>query len=603
MKPFRYTLLVPALAAALLAGCDEADRAPAASGIHPELAGHTAHFDKTIYQVGERVHSAVGWNLANTIMIEGDDGIVIVDVGESALQSEKVMAEFRKITDKPVKAIVYTHFHPDHINGTQAFVSPEQVKSGEVEIIAHDTLLENVVLQGATNGPILALRSGYSFGLALVAERPEQMEGMNAGIGPVPDVDFEKDPGSTFIPPTLTFDKRLEKTIAGVRMEFIHVPSEAPDEVAIWLPDEKILLSGEAIQGPTLPNVHTLRGTRFRDPVIWVKSLDRLRALNAEAMVPSHGQPVEGQQKVEEVLRMTRDGIAWIHDQTVRYMNKGHTPDELVDLVAFPPHLEEYAPYLREYYGTVKHAVRQIYNGYLGWFDGDPVNLDPTPPVEKAERTVALMGGRDAVLSAAKDAQTSGDNQWAAELATYLVRIDHDDMEARQVKADALTQLGLASMNINWRNWYLTSAMELEGELDVQELAVGMKKPFMSVTMMQNFPPSVWLNGMALHLDGEAAVDTRLTIGFTFTDIDVRHAIEIRNGVAQVYEQVPDDLELNAEMVMEKAFLDRILAGEAGLLKGIASGDVSLEGSKLDVVSFLSVLDPEDIGEQGLTVR
>lgn len=590
----------------LFAGCaeDEGPRAPVSAGhIHPELAAHTAHFEPTVYAIGERVHSAVGWNLANTILVEGDDGVIIVDVGESSLQSAKVMAEFRKLTDKPVKAIVYTHFHPDHINGTQAFVTPAQVSAGEVEIIAHDTLLENVVLQGATNGPILALRSGYSFGLAMTVERPEDMAGMNAGIGPMPDVDFEKDPGSTFIPPTLTFDKRMEKTIAGVRMEFIHVPSEAPDEIAIWLPDEKILLSAETIQGPTLPNVHTLRGTRFRDPVQWVKSLDRLRDYRAQAMVPSHGQPVIGEEKVEEVLRMTRDGIAYIHDQTVRYMNKGHTPDELVELVAFPPQLAEYAPYLREYYGTVKHAVRQIYNGYLGWFDGDPVNLDPTPPVEKAERTVAMMGGRDAILSEGNKALAAGDYQWAAEVVTPLIRIDHDDREARRIKAAALRQLGYASMNINWRNWYLTSAMELEGDLDVQALAEGMKKPFMSVTMLQNFPPSVWLNGMALHLDAEAAAETALTIGFHFKDIDVRHAIEIRQGVAQVYEQVPADLALNAEMVMDKAFLDRILAGEAGLLRGIASGDVTLKGSKLDVVSFLAVLDPTDIGDQGLTIR
>lgn len=599
------TVALPLILAATgwLAGCDDQPTAPLQSGIHPELAAHTAHFEQKVYPIGERVHSAVGWNLANTIMIEGDDGIIIVDVGESVLQSEKVMAEFRKITDKPVKAIVYTHFHPDHINGTQAFASPEQVKSGAVEIIAHDTLLENVVLQGATNGPILALRSGYSFGLALVAERPEQMAGMNAGIGPVPHVHFDSDPGSTFMPPTLTFAERLDTTIAGVRMEFIHVPSEAPDEIAIWLPDEKILLSAETIQGPTLPNVHTLRGTRFRDPVVWVKSLDRLRAYGAEAMVPSHGQPVIGEEKVEEVLRMTRDGIAWIHDQTVRYMNKGYTPDELVEVVTFPPHLRDYAPYLREYYGTVKHAVRQIYNGYLGWFDGDPVNLDPTPRKEKAQKTVALMGGRDSVLKAAQQAYDSGEHQWAAELATYLVSIDHDDMAARNIKADALTRLGLASMNINWRNWYLTSAMELQGELDVPALAEGMKKPFMSVTMLQNFPPSVWLNGMALHLDGEAAADTQLVIGFHFRDIGVRHAIEIRNGVAQVYEQVPDTLELDAEMEMDKTFLDRILAGEAGLLKGMASGDVALKGSKLDVAKFLSVLDPADIGEQGLTVR
>ena len=585
-------------------GCGES-AAPvvAKSVLHPELAAHTRHFTPQLYPVGERVHSAVGWNLANTIMIEGEDGLIIVDVGESAVQSEQVMAAFRRLTDKPVKAVIYTHHHPDHINGTAAFVSPEQVRNGEVEIIAHDSLLQQVVLQGATVGPILSLRSGYSFGLAVALERPQEMAGMNAGIGPMPVVDLEHDPGSTFIAPTRTFSKQLELNIAGVRMQLVHVPSEAEDEIAIWLPDDRILLSAEVIQGPTLPNIHTLRGSKFRDPVQWVRSLDQLRGYAAQAMVPSHGQPLIGKEKVEQVLRMTRDGIAYVHDQTIRYMNKGYGPDELVELVALPPHLADYSPYLREYYGTVKQAVRQIYHGYLGWFDGDPTTLDPTPPREKAERTVAMMGGREQILTAARQAMASGEAQWAAELLTPLIRIDHDDQQARQLKADALRQLGYASMNINWRNWYLTSALELEGALAVQALAEGMKKPFMSVTLLQNFPPRVWLNGMALHLDAEAAADTEMTIGFEFPDIQQQLAIEIRRGVAQVHEQVPAGLAMDATLRLNKAFLDRILAGDSGLLKGVASGEVTLQGSKLDVVRFLAMLDPQDIGEQGLTLR
>ncbi|MDF1630666.1 MAG: alkyl sulfatase dimerization domain-containing protein [Alcanivoracaceae bacterium] len=598
------SLLITLMAATALLGCDQA--APPVSQeyqLHPELAEHTSHFDKQVYQIGERIYSAVGWNLANTIMIEGDDGLIIIDVGESTPQSEQVMAEFRRITDKPVKAVIYTHHHPDHINGTAAFVSAQQVERGEVEIIAHESLVEHVVMQGATVGPILSLRSGYSFGVALAIESPDEMVGMNGGIGPTPVVDLENDPGSTFIPPTRTFSDEAELRIAGVLMQMVHVPSEAEDEIAIWLPEENILLSAEVIQGPTLPNIHTLRGTKFRDPVQWVRALDKLRSFRAQAMVPSHGQPVIGAENVEQVLRMTRDGIAYIHDQTIRYMNKGYTPDELVELVKFPPHLRDYGPYLREYYGTVKHAVRQIYNGYLGWFDGDPTTLDPTPPLEKAQRMVAMMGGRDQVMQAANDAFSSGDYQWAAELLTPVVRINHDDMEARRIKAAALRKLGYASMNINWRNWYLTSAMELEGELDVAALAEGMKRPFMSITMMQNFPPMVWLNGMALHLDADKAEDTELVVAFEFADINAYHAVEVRRGVAQVHENVADDLPVSATLSMEKAFLDRVLAGEAGLIRGIASGDVQLKGSKLDVVKFLSLLDPQDIGDQGLTVR
>ena len=277
--------------------------------------------------------------------------------------------------------------------------------------------------------------------------------------------------------------ERLDTRIAGLDVQLLHVPSEAPDEIVLYLPDNRVLISAEVDQGPTLPNIHTLRGTKFRDPVQWVESLDKLREYQAEHMVPLHGRPVGGQEKVEEVLRMTRDGIAYIHDQSVRWMNKGLTPDELVEKVKLPPHLAGYTPYLREHYGTVKHSVRQIYNGYLGWFQGDPVDLDPTPPREKAERLIALMGGRDKLLLEAGNAYLMGEHQWAAELAGYAIRVDHEGRLAREIKARSLRKLGYASMNINWRNWYLMSAMELEGGLDgevIRQRSLEMRKVFLS---------------------------------------------------------------------------------------------------------------------------
>lgn len=427
------------------------------ASINPELAEHTKHFAQKVYQVAGNVYSAVGWQLGNVAMIEAPQGLIIIDTGEAVSESRKIMAEFRKISDKPVRAVVYTHFHPDHINGVKAFVTEEQVCSGEVQIIAHETLLANVVAQGALVGPILSVRSGYSSGYSFGAGLPDSdHEQMNAGIGPLAKVE-----ASTFIAPTLTFKDKLDTRIAGLDLQFLHVPSEAPDEITVYLPDNRVLISAEVEQGPTLPNIHTLRGTMFRDPVVWVESLDKLRTYKAEHMVPLHGRPVSGQDKVEEVLRMTRDGIASIHDQSVRWMNKGLTPDELVEKVKLPPHLAGYTPYLREYYGTVKHSVRQIYNGYLGWFQGDPVSLDPLPPKDKAERLIALMGGREKLLLAAGEAYLKGDYQWAAELSSFAIQIDNEDKLARDIKARRFRKLGYASMNINWRNWYLMSAMEL----------------------------------------------------------------------------------------------------------------------------------------------
>lgn len=584
------------LAATLPLGADAAlpDETLKAS-INPELAEHTRHFNQKVYQVADNVWSAVGWNLANSVMIEAPEGLIIVDTGESVDQSRKVLAEFRKISDKPIKAIVYTHFHPDHINGVKAFVSEEQVKSGEVRIYAQETLLDNVVTQGSLVGPILAMRSGYSFGVAL---SDEDKRDMNAGLGPL-----AHEGASTFIAPTDTFRDSLDTTIAGLKVQFLHVPSEAPDEIVLYLPDNRVLISAEVTQGPTLPNVHTLRGTKFRDPVVWVASLDKLRAFQADVMVPLHGQPVSGREKVEEVLRMTRDAIAYIHDQTVRWMNKGLTPDELVEKVKLPPHLAGYTPYLREYYGTVKHSVRQIYQGYLGWFQGDPVDLDPIPPAEKAKRLIALMGGRDKVLMAAGDAYLKGDWQWAAELSGYAIRVDHDDKLARDIKARSFRRLGYASMNINWRNWYLMSAMELEGKLEgdvALEMSRRVRAAFLSPDMLKNLPARIFLQNWVTRIDPEKSGDVELALGFAFPDIDEAWTLEVRRGVAQLKSGIDPAVPLR--LTLDKRYLDTVISGENSLLKGALLGDVKVDGNLLDIKTFLGCFDFED-APIALTVR
>ena len=558
-----------------------------APSINAELAEHTKHFSKKLYKIADNVYSAVGWQLGNVAMIEAPEGLIIVDTGESVSESRKIMAEFRKVSDKPVKAIVYTHFHPDHINGVQAFVTPEQVASGEVQIYAHDSLLANVVAQGALVGPILGVRSGYSFGAFLDAA---DQRDMNAGIGPL-----VKPEASTFLAPTITFADKLDTTIAGLPVQLLHVPSEAPDEIVLYLPNNRVLISAEVDQGPTLPNIHTLRGTKFRDPVQWVASLDKLRAYQADFMVPLHGQPVSGQARVEEVLRMTRDGIAYIHDQSVRWMNKGLTPDELVEKVKLPPHLAGYTPYLREYYGTVKHSVRQIYNGYLGWFQGDPVALDPLPPKDKAERLIALMGGREKLLLAAGEAYLKGDYQWAAELSSYAIQVDNEDTLARDIKARSFRKLGYASMNINWRNWYLMSAMELEGKLageDVQQMAVSMRSAFLSADMLKTFPARIFLQNWITRVDPEKANDVELTLGFSFPDIGEQWALEVRRGVVQLHQGIPEGTTL--KLTLDKAYLDTVMSGENGLLKGALLGDVKVDGSLLEIKTFLSCFDFSD---------
>lgn len=549
--------------------------------IHPELEAHTQTFDKKVYKIADNVYSAVGWGLANTIMIVGDDGVVIVDVGDNISSARQVHDELRKITDKPVKAVIYTHFHPDHINGVKAYVSEEQVRAGEVQIIAHRTLLNNVINQGDKIGPILGIRTAYTSGAFLPAE---ENEGMNLGIGPRPVIGR-----ATFIAPTLTYGDRKQLNIAGIEMELRHVPSEAPDETAVYLPKDNILLSGETTQGPTLPNIHTLRGTKFRDPVAWYKSIDVLRSYQADYMVPSHGQPIIGKEKVEEVLRTTRDGVQFIHDQTIRFMNRGLTPDELVAAVELPPHLANAKPYLREYYGTVEHSVRQIYHGYLGWFYGDPVALDPVPPVESARRHVALMGGRDAVMQHAQDSYDDNDYQWASELATYLIRIDHDDQDARDLKAASFRHLGFAQINTNWRNWYLTSARELEGTLDIPALQQLIRTAMSSPDLIAALPVGRVIEGLSVRLQPDSLLDASFTVAFDITDLDVVHALEVRRGVAQYHNS--EDLKADTTLSTTRVTLMKLLLGQMTLQQAEDAGEIDIAGNEEMLTALLTALE------------
>jgi len=554
-------------------------------GIHPELKAHTAIFSRNVYKIGGNVYSAVGWAPANTIMIEGDDGVILVDVGREIESANEVKKAFAEITRKPLKAIVLTHFHPDHIHGIRAYATEEDIRSGRVEIYAHEKLVENLAGQSVQLGPILSMRTRYTFGAFL---SPGDRKDMNMAIGPLTRVGT-----FTFLPPTTTFKDRLDLTISGVRMKLIHVPSEAPDEIVAFLPDSRILLSAEVIQGPTFPNLYPLRGSKFRDPVKWFKSIDVLRSLGAEHMVPGHGRPVSGATGVEEVLRMYRDGIQFVHDQTLRYMNRGLTPDELVHQIKLPPHLKNYRPYLQEYYGTLKHCVRDIYHGYLGWFDGDPVKLNPVSRKEKAGRLIRLMGGRGNVIREAEAAFEKEDPQWAAELASYLICDNHDDVDARKLKAAAFRKLGYAQKNINWRNWYLTSAMELDGSLDMTKAQQMPGQRFASPDVLQALPTGIIIEGLTLKLMAEKTFDVHMTLGFEITDAGEGYGIEIRRGVAQFHDGLPSRTDVT--LVMKKSFLNNHLLNEKTVEKGIESGEISVKGDRPDVERFFGYFESEAV--------
>ncbi len=583
-------LIVPAQATKNLA-----DDKPAPT-VHPRMTEHSRKMVQQVYKVTDNVYSAVGFGGANSVMIVGRDGIIIVDTMESVDAAKGVLAEFRKITDKPVKAIVYTHNHSDHTMGVKAFTTEEDVKTGRVDIYAHETMMNTVISNASVIGPILGLRSAYTFGVMLETG-PEGK--INQGLGP--QMLFGQ---RSFIAPTKTFKDSLDVEIAGVKMRLIYAPSETDDEIIVWLPEQNLLQTAEVIQGETFPNVHTIRGTAYRDPVKWFKTIDLMRRLQPEHIAPSHGRPMSGKDKIEEMLTAYRDAIQYVHDQTVRQMNKGLTPDEIAETVAhLPPHLAGH-PWLGEFYGTVRHSVRQIYQGYLGWFGGDPTTLDPTPRLEQSKRYLELMGGRDAVFKAAQTAAGKGDHQWAAELLTHVIRTNPTDQDARKLKANALRQLAYKTENTNWRNWYITSARELDGTLN-QAVAVGAMISVGAPEIMRQLPVSKFLEALTVRLDPVKSANAHLTAVFRITDTGQSYALEVRRGVAQLHEPFDESGALKASFTLNLtlAQMQRIIARQATFATLLQSGEIKAEGNSALLVNFNSFFDPPATTAPPLTAR
>ncbi len=556
-----------------------------APSIHPELAEHTHLYSPPrVHQIGARVHCAVGWNLANITMIEGDDGIVIVDTGINLRQGHEVLAELRRVTDKPILAIVLTHHHADHVQGTTAFVDPARAHAGAVPIYAHASLMDEYSQENVLIGPIMNARAIPMYNLAL---GEADTEGINAGIGPR----FEM--GATgFAAPSHTFDDELELTIAGIRMQMVHVPSEAESELCVWLPDDRVLLSAEVVQDHTCPNLYTLRGAKYRDPKQWYESIDLMRQwTEAEHMVLQHGPPVAGGDEVAQVLRDYRDGIQYQHDQTLRLANQGYAKDEIAQQVRLPPHLENWSPWMRPFYGSVPHNVPAIYNGYLGWFDGDPVALDPTPRRDYAGRLVELMGGRDAVLGAAREAYEQDDPQFAAELTTYLIRVDADDTEARLIKAAAFRRLGYAQINPTWRGFYLTGAGYLDGslgeQLDVLTDLTGLVRN--SAATLSQLPARVIVDQLPVRLRGEAVTDLVLTAMLTFTDVDESFTVELRRGVAEV--RADPDPSADVSLRGTRAVLGPVLLAAGDPAERLAAEGIEIDGPLDEAERFLGAFD------------
>lgn len=536
---------------------------PKGERAHRALVEHSATFEPRLHRVTDRVHCMVGVGLANATLVVGDEGCVVIDTGDGLEEAAEHLAAFRGVTDLPIRAIVYTHFH--YVDGTRAYV-PDDGEAG-VEIWAHARVPANMASRFGETGPHFARRVMIQFGAFLPHEGPDAMP--NYGIGPYMfhPARMRGTPG--YLPPTHTVDGPTDAVLAGVRFRFVPAASDSDDTLIIELPDEGVVVNNHV--WPALYNIYTLRGGPYRDPLVLVDAIDAIRDMDPEHLVGVHGVPISGREQVRRLLTEYRDSIQLLWDQTVRGINRGWGPDELAQRVTLPAHLAE-GQLTRPLYGLVPHHVRQIYNGLFGWFGDDPATLLPPAPRELAERTIDGFGGRERAVEMAERALADDEPAWAAHLGGLLLRLDPADGDARRVQAAALRLTGQRTTSANVRAFCLTRALELEGKI-VSPTDVRLRAPEADVLRA---PPGRFVAALRVQLDPVRGADVDRVLHFHFTDHDAHATLHVRRGVAEYRDRAPAAADLVIRTTLP--VWARVFTGQLRLRAAVESGAIAIEG-------------------------
>ncbi|KJL45007.1 alkyl/aryl-sulfatase [Microbacterium trichothecenolyticum] len=529
-----------------------------------------------LFELADRVYQVRGLDLSNMTLIETDNGVIVVDTLLSKETGAAALALYRKFRgERPVKAVIFTHSHADHYGGVLGVVTEEEVASGAVEVIAPEGFLEHAVSENVYAGVAMNRRAGYMYGAAL--DRGPQGQ-LGAGLG------MTLSTGEvTLIEPTLTITTTGQThTVDGVDIEFQMAPgTEAPAEMHFYFPQLRVLCMAENATH-NLHNLLTLRGAVVRDPHMWSQYLTEaieLYADRTDVLFASHHWPTWGTENIRTFLESQRDLYGYIHDQTLRLLNKGLTGPEIAEAIEFPPALEGWSS--RGYYGSVSHNVKAIYQRYLGWFDGNPARLWPHPPVEAAKRYVRGFGGIDQVIAQAQAAFDEGDYRWAATLLDHAVFAEPDNTAAKALLADTFEQLGYGAENGTWRNFFLAAATEL------REGNFGTPTETNAPGVLARLTPEQLFDAVAITINGPEAWDLHLTIDITLTDLGQSFRLTLRNGLLTYVRREPaGDAQLH--LTLTKQRLLALFSGDT------TSAGVGIVGDIGVVQQLQAVLDPGD---------
>jgi alkyl sulfatase BDS1-like metallo-beta-lactamase superfamily hydrolase len=538
-----------------------------------------------LFELAPGLYQLRGFDLSNMHVIEGDDGIVVVDPLVTVESAAAALALYREHRgERPVSGLLFTHSHVDHFGGARGVVSVEDVEAGRTPVLAPAGFLEHAVSENVFAGPAMARRAGYMYG-ALLERGPDGQ--LTSGLGQTTSLGT-----ISLVTPNLEIrETGQEEVIDGVRMTFQLTPdTEAPAEMNFHLPDHAALCIADNA-ARSMHNLLTLRGALVRDPRVWARHLDlalELFGADSELLFSGHHWPCWGRERILDFLTKQRDLYSYLHDQTLRLLNQGRTGPEIAEALELPPSLScEW--HCREYYGSVSHNVKAIYQRYMGWFDGNPAHLWEHPPEERARRYVEFMGGADAVLEKARACFEEGDYRWVAEAVNHVVFAAPENRAARELQADALEQLGYGAENATWRNFFLMGAREL------REGVSGTPTAAAPPDFVARLSVSQLLDAMAIRLNGPRAWDRNLRIDWVVADPDEEHAITVRNGVLS-HRPGRHDPPAEATLAIDRAALDQLVLKTADVVELAEGGRLRLEGDGERLGELLGLLDEPDPG-------
>lgn len=532
-----------------------------------------------LFKVTDDIYQIRGFDLSNITFIKGDKGWIVFDPLISPDTAKAALAFINEKEGKrPVLAVVYSHSHVDHYGGAAGLFSTQEERE-QAQIIAPEGFTEHAVSENVIAGNAMGRRAVYMYGALL----PRNAQGgVNGGLGQT----VSAGEPSLLVPTRLITKTGEELDIDGVKMVFQMTPgTEAPAEMNTWFPQHKALWMAENTTN-TMHNILTLRGAQVRDALKWSTYLNETIETwgdQVEVKFQSHHWPRWDNANIVDYFKKQRDLYKYIHDQSVRLMNMGYTGEEIAEQITLPPELENFWPN-RGYYGTLRHNSRAIYQRYMGWYSGNPSDLDNLPPEMVGPKYIEFMGGEAEVLKKAKVSFDKGEYRWVAEVLKHLVFANPDSKEGKLLLADTLEQLGYQAESGPWRSVYLQGAYELRNGVPS---AGGTNTA--SPDTIRAMPPSMLFDYLAVRLNPEKAASKKMTINIDFTDINEKHSLNIENAVlnhSTRYADKPD-----TTVTLTKKVLDDIQLGQTTLEQEIASGQVKITGDAKQFSEFVGMLD------------